>query len=403
MASIKTILRINKIKPDGTAPIIFRITSNRKVTEHFSGQYIKPEEWDEKNSLVKKSHSNSVRLNHLIEKKRSEISDILLEAQSDKKALSKKQIKHKIKTNNTSSFFEIAKEHLSDLLKLKKYNQHSGEKPRVDHFKSFLETDDISFQEITIPLLKKFSIYLKSEKNLSDRSVVNCLVVIRTIYNKGISLGLVDYKHYPFGPGKIQIKFPESVKQGLSEDEIRLFENFNLEEGSQQWNARNVWLTSFYMAGIRVSDVIQLKWQDINDNRLTYRMGKNKKIVSLKVPKKVLEIITYYSTNKKDSIYIFPYLKNENEFDKEKIHSRVRSVNSLINKYNNRTAKAAEINKKMSMHISRHSFGNIAGDKISPQALQKLYRHSDIKTTIGYQSNFIHQDVDDALDSVINF
>ena len=55
------------------------------------------------------------------------------------------------------------------------------------------------------------------------------------------------------------------------------------------------------------------------------------------------------------------------------------------------------------MHISRHTFGNIASDKVSPQALQKLYRHSDLKTTIGYQANFIHKDVDDALERVINF
>ncbi|UJH90946.1 hypothetical protein LZ575_20010 [Antarcticibacterium sp. 1MA-6-2] len=35
--------------------------------------------------------------------------------------------------------------------------------------------------------------------------------------------------------------------------------------------------------------------------------------------------------------------------------------------------------------------------------LQKLYRHSDLKTTLNYQANFIHRDADDALDSVINF
>jgi hypothetical protein len=55
------------------------------------------------------------------------------------------------------------------------------------------------------------------------------------------------------------------------------------------------------------------------------------------------------------------------------------------------------------MHIARHTFGNISGDKIPIQMLQKLYRHSDIKTTMGYQANFIHKDADDALDAVISF
>ena len=74
-----------------------------------------------------------------------------------------------------------------------------------------------------------------------------------------------------------------------------------------------------------------------------------------------------------------------------------------MNRYLNVIAKNAGIKKKLSMHISRHSFGQIAGDKIPPQALQKLYRHSDLKTTIGYQANFINKDVDKALDSVLNF
>ena len=53
------------------------------------------------------------------------------------------------------------------------------------------------------------------------------------------------------------------------------------------------------------------------------------------------------------------------------------------------------------MHIARHSFGNIAGDRISAQMLQKLYRHSNLSTTIGYQGNFIHKDADDALEKVL--
>jgi len=55
------------------------------------------------------------------------------------------------------------------------------------------------------------------------------------------------------------------------------------------------------------------------------------------------------------------------------------------------------------MHIARHSFGNISGDKIPIQMLQKLYRHSSVTTTIRYQTNFMHKDADDALDKVINF
>jgi hypothetical protein len=47
-------------------------------------------------------------------------------------------------------------------------------------------------------------------------------------------------------------------------------------------------------------------------------------------------------------------------------------------------AKLIKTDKKLTMHIARQTFGNISGEKIPIQMLQKLYRHSSITTTIGY-------------------
>ncbi len=390
------------MKVDGTCPIILKISNNRCLTEKFIGHAVKPEDWDEIDRIVKKSHPNSVRINHLIAKKITEANAIILDADNNDLHLTKKQIKHKVKHQNKSSFNSVADEHLSDLLKLKKFNQHSGENPRVNHFKNFIENADISFQHITAPLLKKFMIYLKADKNLGDRSVMNCLIVMRTIFNKAINEGLVESKHYPFGPGKIQIKLVESRKVGLNAEELKLLEEVDLSALKSQMHARNIWLTSFYLAGIRISDVINLKWTDIYDGRLTYVMGKNGKVVSLKLPDKANAIIEFYRKDKTES-YVFPYLKDEYGKDAKVLNSKTRSFNSLINKQLNKIAVDLKIDKKMTMHISRHSFGQIAGDKIAPQLLQKLYRHSDLKTTIGYQANFIHKDVDGALSDILDF
>lgn len=64
-------------------------------------------------------------------------------------------------------------------------------------------------------------------------------------------------------------------------------------------------------------------------------------------------------------------------------------------------APQAGIEKKLTMHLARHTFGQLAGDKIPVQILQKLYRHSSIITTMGYQSNFTTQKADDALEKVL--
>jgi integrase len=185
---------------------------------------------------------------------------------------------------------------------------------------------------------------------------------------------------------------------------VLAIEQLDLTVGSKEWHTRNVWLLSFYLAGIRVADVLETKWEDIQDGRLRYRMNKNQKVVSLKIPDKVLVILSYYEPYRAlNSGYVFPELKDVNEKDSKAVLAAIRNANKTLNKYLKRIAKLAKINKNITMHISRHTFGNISGDKISVQMLQKLYRHSSITTTVNYLANFISKDIDDALDAVIDF
>jgi integrase len=194
------------------------------------------------------------------------------------------------------------------------------------------------------------------------------------------------------------------MKIGLIREEIIRIEKLKLKSGTTIWHAKNIWLFSFYFAGIRISDVLKMRWSDFKDDRLYYVMHKNDKPVSLKIPEKAKKILKLYQKNKKKSDdYIFPGLRKANQEDPKDLFIKNRNATRLYDKYLVKIAEKAKINKKLSHHIARHSFGNIAGDKIHPLMLQKLYRHSDLKTTINYQANFIHKDADEALDKVVDF
>ena len=133
-------------------------------------------------------------------------------------------------------------------------------------------------------------------------------------------------------------------------------------------------------------------------------MNKNEKTLSLKIPDKAAVILKIYEKySKQNNGYVFPFLQNADSKNAEDIFIKTRNATKLFNKYLKFIAIKCGIEKNLSNHIARHSFGNIAGDRIHPLMLQKLYRHSDLKTTLNYQANFIHRDADDALDSVINF
>lgn len=402
MATIQAVLR-KKGNAQNLYPITIRITKDRRTSYISTGQYIDQKFWDAQNKKVKKSHPNAARINRLVLKKLSEANDKLLDAEVNEDFISASEVSESVKGKDKIDFFVLADLHLENLKNADKHSQHLTQKGRIAKFKKFVGKDRLHFKEITIFLLKNFEGYILNQEKRKPRTAVNYMILIRKIYNLAISEGLAEHSNYPFGKGKIQIRIPESDKVGLSIEEVKLLENANNLSVAQK-NAVNVWLTSFYFAGIRVSDVLQLRKSDFKDGRLLYRMNKNQKVVSLKVPEKAKAILELYNEpSLGNNNLIFPYLRGTNFKDAKELLIRTKTATRTLNRRLELVAKQLKIDKKLSMHIARHSFGNISGDKIPIQMLQKLYRHSSITTTIAYQSSFMKKDTDDALDKVINF
>ena len=428
MAAVKVVLR-KKAYADGTFPLAIRIIKDRKASYIHLGYGISKKDWDAKDRRVRKSHPNSTRLNNFITKKLAEANETALELDTQHKDASPQGIKRKIKPAANIMFFARADLFLQRLKESGNYNRWRPETSRLRTFKEFvLGTDtvrdewpakakaflhdpcpgvlggpDVPFQRIDAALLTQFKVYLKVKRGSSDRTIVNYLITIQAIFAEAIREGVVDKKHSPFGEDKIRIKIPESLKVGLTKEDVEKLEAAELPDPAHS-QVRDLWLIPFYFAGMRAADVLKLRWSDFRDGRLHYVMNKNKRPVSLKVPEKAQRILERYEVfREQPDGFVFPYLKGfEHVGDEFMLKKRIASAVGLCDKLLRlRVGPALGIGGKLTMHISRHTFATLAGDKIPVQMLQKLYRHSDIKTTLGYQANFIHKDADDALDAVL--
>ncbi len=421
MASVKVVL-YPRAKKDGTFPLALRITKDRKSSYIFLDYSVKKEDWVADEQRVKSSHPNSKRLNNFILAKKAEASNTSIEIETQKKEVSSRAIKQKIKPRGGATFFAQADIYLKNFYETGNYNCYIAEKSRVKIFQLFISgkditkgkptgkkdvkktgLSDIAFSDITEGLLSRFKIELAAKRKSSERTIANYLVMIRSVFSQAIKEGVTEEKYYPFGKGKTSIEIPDSTKIGITLEEVIKLEQVDLPTQSHD-HARNLWLISYYFAGMRISDVFRLRWSDFREMRLHYTMGKNNKSGSLKTPEKALAILEKYAVTKDEkNDLIFPDLKImpnlDNEFEvKRKIANAVNRYNKILKRF---ILPAAGIESKVTMHISRHTFATHAGDKIPIQMLQKLYRHSDIKTTIGYQANFIYKDADEALEAVI--
>ena len=444
MSSVKLILWKYKKKKDNTCPVVVRITKDRKPKYIYTVYYIAEKDWNAETSTVKKSHPNSKRLNNFLLAKLAEATDVALEVEKNNEVASSKEIKKKVaRKGRTVSFFDfgaqrvkskydsqvysVAKAERSILCNIEEFVNHKKSQPRasaikaieerrkeriskgrkpgysfLDELKVFNQNKSLYFQDINESFLSQFKTFCVSYLGMKTRTITNQLIFIRTLFSEAIKEGIVEEKYYPFAGEKEKIRIGSGLKIGLTKEEVEVIEGIEFEEGSQLWHTRNVWLVAFYFAGIRITDVVNLIWGDFNDGRLFYVMNKNEKPVSLKVPEKAEEILKFYRNAKtKKSDFVFPYMNKANINDPQDMFVKARNASRLLNKYLKRLAKLCGIDKNLSNHIARHTFGNIAGDRIHPLMLQKLYRHSDLKTTINYQANFIHKEADEALESVI--
>lgn len=193
MSKVKVVLR-QKPNADGTLPLCIRITKDRKSSYDYLGYAIKESDWDKAAQRVRKSHPNSTRLNNFILKKLADATNSALEVETEKPDSSVKTFKSKIKPTASATFNKQAEDYLQRLQKAGKYNQYTADKPRVIHFNDFAK-GDVSFSEITPVFLERFKGYVKPGLHLSERSAINHLVMVRSVFSQAIKDNIVDAKY----------------------------------------------------------------------------------------------------------------------------------------------------------------------------------------------------------------
>jgi len=401
MASYNIELNSKPIKGSNEYKLLLRVTVNRKHTRLKLDHAIQTKHFNpspKQNKYVRSSHPKHATINGDIDDIIQSAKEAVKALENEKKFISADSIKQRMIQVDYFSVIEYARSVISRMeLKdqvgsVKKYNTLVG---RLEEYK---KSKDLYFAELTHSFLEKFYDFLRSKGN-SDTTASKYLETLRTIFNKATVDGLTDQLPNPFL--NFKTKRDPVNKERLNEDEIKAIEELDLPNGSLIWNVRNAFMFSFYCAGIRASDLLQIQWNNIVNGRLVYQMHKTNRHHSLKLHEKPIMILDIYGPGNPDD-FIFPFLRNDVDYsDPTYRYNQLNAKTSLLNKYLGLIAKKAEINKKVSTHTARHSFADIARQKTDNiYNLSKTLGHSSIKITEAYLASFDQKAVDDTMDEV---
>lgn len=128
-----------------------------------------------------------------------------------------------------------------------------------------------------------------------------------------------------------------------------------------------------FSSGGRISEVLNLNWDDIQDNQAVV-LGKNSKYVTLYVDAVALRYLTEYRASRKDRIPAIFISSQMRRMTVQRAEQVVAQISGELG-----------IEKKVTPHTFRHSYAtDLLKNGADIRTVQELLHHSNITTTMRY-------------------
>lgn len=398
MATVSIIYRKDKLNKKGEAPIHLRIIKDRKISYISTGIMVTEDHWDSKKNCIKGKHKNSARLNSFISNKFTELQDQVFEHDTISKSLTGRQLRDKIYGKKATDFFTFADDAVEKYLRSGKIGTYDKNCSIIKKLKVYAKERPLAFQEITPEFLVNYEKYLKEHHHNRTNTVYKDFKFIRRLFNDAYSQDLIEHQIIPFN--KYKMKTEKTQRSYLTEDELILIEDLKLTPGTRIELHRDMFVFAAYVGGLRVSDVLQLQWKHFDGKHINFTIMKTGTQLSIKVPNKSLEILNKYKPAiAAPNSFVFPMFPAEIDLDNAReLDTEISRATSYINKNLRIIATKLELNKKVSFHVSRHTFATRALRKgISIDKVSKIMGHAAIRETQIY-AKIVSSELDKAMD-----
>ena len=216
--------------------------------------------------------------------------------------------------------------------------------------------------------------FITGNNNLSHKTIAHYITVLNSFYKY-----LLDSNYITINPVET-IKHPkinQHLPVFLNEEEIKNLLNINL---NTPYDYRNkAMLELLFSTGIRISELINLKIQDIDlINDVIKVLGKGSKERIIPIDNIAKQHLINYINN-----YRYSLLKKNTNIDYLFINNLGNKISRVgFFKIIKKEAIRANIKKEISPHTIRHTFATILlKNGADLRVIQELLGHSDIKTT----------------------
>lgn len=229
----------------------------------------------------------------------------------------------------------------------------------------------LKISDVNLKFIEKFDAFLRDVKGNQDGGRENKHKNIRAVILDMIRHDINIKNPY------LQFKIPKAKIRETYLELDELVAMRNLLPNFKTFSPRRISLQMYLLAcftGLRVSDILDLRWSHIDwdKQRINKKQIKTKDLVTIVIEPWAKAILLEFSNGKKN-------------IGTDKLVFENQVTSNTVNLHLKEFAKGAGINKSISFHSSRHTFGTLqilSGTDIL--TVSKLLGHSDISMTMVY-------------------
>jgi integrase len=385
----------------GLYHVYIRISHKGESIERSLGYQIAANEWDDSKKRVKSKtniakHINStienialkassIHMNHLVKGTPIILDEILPKVDSSHNYIFTPGTTPKKITLKVSDLYNAYIDYLEAEEKYFTVDKMKS------HRRKFINFQDIPAASLSLDYVQAFKSFWRSKGN-SDNTVSYNIKKMCDVLNFAVKKGLI--KSNPIAG--VKIKFTKTIKSKLNRNEIETLKSADLTPAMKL--ALDCWLLSWLMRGTRVKDMLELKWDHVQDGRIIVSASKTSKEQTMRITP---EMKTILDRLPRTCEYIFPYLEGK-DMNGANVVNAIKGATAKINSNLKRMRIKLGIEKKITMHISRHSFASIADKSgLSMRTIQQLLNHGSFQMTEIYVNDLRMEDeMDQAADVV---
>ena len=264
----------------------------------------------------------------------------------------------------------------------KRFSEHTIKSYTTDlkQFTSFLSSEFQIIDEINEISFQIIRTWIASllEKGINPRSVNRKISTLKTYFKFLIREGeLIENPMMKVVAPKSKKRLPVFIE----EDQIAsLLNEVQFEEGFVGQRNKLI-IELFYVTGIRLSELINIKISDVDFNNQSIKvLGKRNKERIIPLSSTAINSLNNFIENNQKNHFLFTNLEGEKLYNK--------LVYRLVNKY---IGEISSVNKK-SPHILRHTFAtHMLNNGADINAIKELLGHANLSATQVYTHNTIEK------------